>query len=87
MADESQLSSLKQGIKAWNEWRRGHQWDRVDLRGAILSTANLQKANLSEADLSDANLNSTNLNEADLSEADLSRADLGGGILNQCRFE
>jgi hypothetical protein len=25
MADESQLSLFKQGVRAWNEWRREHQ--------------------------------------------------------------
>jgi hypothetical protein len=25
MADESQLSLFKQGIRAWNEWQREHQ--------------------------------------------------------------
>jgi hypothetical protein len=39
MADEDQLSLLKQGVEAWNEWRREHLWESVDLSGANLSGA------------------------------------------------
>ena len=62
MADQLQLSLLKKGDKAWNEWRHENLLDRADLR----------EANLSYADLSGADLERANLSKADLSEADLS---------------
>jgi uncharacterized protein YjbI with pentapeptide repeats len=73
MADASQLSLLKKGIKARNEWRLEHEPDQADV-----IQAHLRRVNLSGADLSKANLNGANLSEADLSGANLSEADLGG---------
>jgi uncharacterized protein YjbI with pentapeptide repeats len=54
MADESQLEILKQGVAAWNEWRRlrGTIFFQADLSGADLSGANLSGAILSGANLS-----------------------------------
>jgi hypothetical protein len=49
MADESHLSLLKQGVKAWNEWRRESQRVRADLSGADLSQTDLNKAIPSKA--------------------------------------
>jgi hypothetical protein len=47
MADENQLEILKQGVAAWNEWRRNEGAHVVvDLGGANLSQANLSGANL-----------------------------------------
>jgi hypothetical protein len=42
MANEAQLSILKQGVEVWNKWRKEHT---RTLR------PNLTKANLSEIDL------------------------------------
>ena len=86
MADEEQLRLLKQGVKAWDDWRKRAPDTRVDLRKANLSGTNLGKVDLSEADLSGANLREAglgwaNLRAADLSRADLSRADLSGADL------
>jgi hypothetical protein len=83
MADDAQLSSLKKGVKAWNEWRRKHQRIQLDLSGADLSEedlrgANLREANLNEADLSGANLSGVNLRGANLSDTNLSIAVLRG---------
>ena len=52
MADESLVSLLRQGVSAWNEWRRKHIPTVVE---PDLSEANLRHANLSEADLRQAN--------------------------------
>jgi hypothetical protein len=87
MADESQLSLLKQGAKAWNEWRQNqadaYRLRAVDLSGASLYGANLYGANLREANLREANLRGANLSFADLSSADLSFADLSFADLQQ----
>jgi uncharacterized protein YjbI with pentapeptide repeats len=71
MADEEHLKILRQGVAAWNEWRKTSRKLRPDL-----SEADLHEAHLSEADLSGANLILTNLEWADLTGACLSRANL-----------
>jgi uncharacterized protein YjbI with pentapeptide repeats len=60
MADESQLKILKEGVAAWNEWRR-KDIIQVDLSGADLSGAHLREADLSEAYLTRADLSGANL--------------------------
>lgn len=84
MANEEQLSILKQGVEAWNKWRYEHRkikegsldvdLNPIDLSNADLNTihlnrANLSYANLSRADFSDAQLSNTDLFAADLSDA------------------
>jgi uncharacterized protein YjbI with pentapeptide repeats len=77
MADEHQLKILRQGVAAWNEWRRKEGTHMVvDLRTSDLSGANLIAADLREAHLSLANLSGANLGRADLSLANLSWANL-----------
>jgi hypothetical protein len=82
MADEFHLSLLKQGVEAWNEWRRETHGDQADLSGAKLNRANLIDAKLSAADLSKASLGGANLFGADLSGANLGGAILYGTILS-----
>src|SRR5580700_11355994 len=83
VADANQLKILREGIRAWNEWRS---------RQDITFRPDLAEANLQGIDLSGANLNQqsppfgVNLGGADLSKADLSganlrEADLSGTIL------
>lgn len=91
MANEEQLSILKQGVRDWNSWRRKNPEIRIDLssadftradlhdadlRGAILRVASLYHADLRGADLSGADLTSANLGSASLTEADLGGANL-----------
>lgn len=47
MADEFQLSLLKQSAKAWNEGRREHRLGHVDLRNADLTEARFIAGNAS----------------------------------------
>ena len=80
MADESQLSLLKQGVEAWNEWRRETHGDQANLSGAKLNRAKLNRANLIGANLSGTNLSEAILGMANLFGADLSGANLNGAI-------
>jgi uncharacterized protein YjbI with pentapeptide repeats len=87
MADGRQLEILKQGVAAWNAWRRKEGVHiEVDLSGANLSGANLSRAHLSRAHLSGADLSRANLSEANLSEANLNAADLSGASLRGTEF-
>src|SRR5215510_11219760 len=71
MANDEHVALLKQGVDAWNAWRRYNPDIRPDL-----SEANLSGADLRRAHLYGANLTRADLSEADLSGADLRRADL-----------
>ena len=78
MANPEHLEILKQGVKAWNQWRKEHPKIQPNLRRAELDRAKLRGAKLSGADLSGANLREANLSRADLGWANLSRANLSG---------
>jgi uncharacterized protein YjbI with pentapeptide repeats len=77
MANKEHLARLKQGVEAWNQWRRENPDARPDL-----SQANLTGAHLVEADLSDTNLFWADLAHANLQNADFSRASLFGANLS-----
>jgi hypothetical protein len=83
MANEEQLSILKQGVKAWNEWRASHQDAKINLRRANLRQFNLYKADLHEVNLYGANLQMSNLRRANLSKANLNQANLEGANLSK----
>jgi hypothetical protein len=76
MANPEHLEILKQGVEAWNKWRREHRDVRPDLRNANLSKADLSSADLRYADLRYANLGHVNLSNISLSGADFTRAKL-----------
>ena len=86
MANRAHLEILTQGVQIWNDWRKKHQDQRVDLTEAKLNKINLSNANLSGvllaraqlkgARLINANLRGAKLTAADLSGADLTSADL-----------
>jgi len=98
MPNEEHLELIKQGVDAWNKWRREHLDTQPDLSEADLSGANLfgaylfdtdltgvnlSRANLSAANLSAANLSRGNLTEANLFRADLVDTDLSGANLSE----
>jgi hypothetical protein len=64
MANPEHLEKLKEGVEAWNTWRRANAGIMPELRGANLSGAVLSEANLSGANLNSAKLVETNLNWA-----------------------
>ena len=88
MANPEHLEILKQGVDAWNQWRKENpemkpdlseaDLAHADLRDALLLDANLSGANLRQADLSGAALTKVDLTGAKLRGADLSGADLTG---------
>ncbi len=93
MANEEHLEILKQGVEAWNRWRKeAPDVGQPDLSGgdllkAYLLQADLQGANLRDAHLTNAHLGGANLSNADLSgaklkNANLFTADLGGANLS-----
>jgi hypothetical protein len=51
MANEEHLAILKQGVEAWNQWRRENPSIVPDLAETDLSSRNLNGANLSKARL------------------------------------
>ncbi len=88
MANPEHLGILKQGVDAWNSWRKAHPDVNPDLSAAKLESANLYEAkldfaNLLYADLSHADLGNTGLFYADLRDADLEDANLKGADLRQ----
>jgi uncharacterized protein YjbI with pentapeptide repeats len=78
MANPEQLAKLKEGVEAWNRWRKDNADVKVDLSNTDLRKANLRKANLRKA-----NLREVNFSGAELYRADLFQANLSGALLYQ----
>ncbi len=89
MASQEHLDILKQGVDAWNQWRRQFPNIQPDLSDADLSQTSLVildggdiiEINLSKTNLRGAYLFMTNLLAANLSGANLSGANLKGAQL------
>jgi hypothetical protein len=84
MANTEQVEILKQGVEAWNAWRKQQN---PDTHKAGVGAAAWEKwrennpeliPDLSEADLSGMDLRKANFRGANLSNADLRNADLRG---------
>jgi uncharacterized protein YbdZ (MbtH family) len=91
VANQEQLSILRQGAKIWNGWRIQHPQTRIDLSYADLDYTklvhtDLNSANLRNAKLIVADLNSANLSGAKLINADLNGADLSGANLREANL-
>lgn len=89
MANEEHLKILKQGVTAWNQWRKqnaagppytdvqsGIDLQHADLRGMNLTQADLSRTNLTGANLTAAVLAGSDLRWAFLPFANLSEANL-----------
>ncbi len=76
MANEEQFRILLDGAEAWNEWRKWHQDEKINLYEALLNRADLNGADLSGVDLRYAYLNNANLNNVNFNNADLTGAKL-----------
>jgi len=74
MANQEHLAKLKEGVEAWNQWRKENPDLVPDLRRADLGGAQLQGANLYRAQLQEANLGGTQLQGANLGIAQLQGA-------------
>src|SRR5947209_8765184 len=68
VANSEQLAKLKEGVEAWNQWRKSHLLVNPDL-----SAADQKGVKLMEADLDRADFRGANLQRADHSQADLFR--------------
>src|SRR5215204_768330 len=77
MANPEHLEILKQGIKAWNEWRH---------KGFIHPIPNLSSANLQGEKLRGINFSSTILKDADLTDTDLSGVNFSRALLTNANF-
>ena len=93
MANSEHLAKIKEGVEAWDDWRKANteivpdlveaDLSRADLKRADLSGANLHGANLSGANLREANLRKVVLRAASLSASNLSLGDLRGANLRK----
>lgn len=93
MANPKHLEILRQGVQAWNEWRKHNPQTIPDLSRTDLSTwtfagfelnnVNLNAANLFGVTFANSNLNESTLRGAALSWAEFSGASLFGTDLSQ----
>jgi uncharacterized protein YjbI with pentapeptide repeats len=91
MANPDHLSTLRQGVDAWNAWREREPLITPDLSkakliGVDLDAAHLNGANLMGADLGWAYLIGANLNRANLNRANLMGAYLMGANLTEANL-
>ena len=91
MANEEQLSILRQGVEVWNKWRKENRDIQIDLSRANLVGLNISNAELMGANLHEAKLSRANLRGADLSGArgravELLEAKLNGAKLNGAKL-
>lgn len=86
MANMEHLRLVKDGVKAWAEWRVENPSIRPDLKGADLSGANLRGINLRGANLIGANLSKSHLNKANLAGAELTDGNLYGADLREANL-
>jgi len=81
------VARLKQGVTAWNAWRRKNPKLKPDLSRALLVDLELRGINLSDANLARVNLRQATLSRANLTRANLARADLRAASLRRARLD
>lgn len=93
MANQVQLKVLRQGVKAWNEWRQGKgagleiDLREADFRGTYLNEANFKNADLRGSHFEKVGLRSTHFEGADLRAAHFHKADVFCAHLNRADLE
>jgi hypothetical protein len=87
MATPEHLKILRQGVDAWNRWRKEDPDVMPDLRDADLRRGHLEGADLRRSQLSGANLGGANLRLADLRGAYLLEVDLSGTVLRESNLQ
>ena len=87
MANDDHVSCLRQGVVAWNAWRREHSDVDPDLRNSVLRGLDLSGADLVDVDLRDADLRGTMLRGARLRRARLDGANLFKAVLDDADLE
>ena len=75
MANKEHLAKLREGVEAWNAWRRQNPHIQPNLSGVILHGVNLIGVNLNGVNFDRSYLGKANLRRADFSRANLRRAD------------
>jgi uncharacterized protein YjbI with pentapeptide repeats len=86
MANPEHLDILKQGVEAWNNWRKSNPEIIPDLSSADLAEENLPYINFSRTDLNRANLDRADLNHALADKANLNHASVVSADLNHVNF-
>ena len=87
MANPEHLAKLKEGVEAWNQWRKQNPEVRPDLRKANLGGGFLEHVDLRRADLREANLREARLSGAELQGADFREAILIGADLTTAHLD
>jgi uncharacterized protein YjbI with pentapeptide repeats len=87
LANPEHLAKLKEGVEAWNPWRKQNPDVRPDLRKANLGGGFLERVDLRKADLREANLREARLGGAELQGADFREAILIGADLTTANLE
>jgi hypothetical protein len=86
VANREHLAKIKEGVEAWNDWRKTNpeivpDLSEAELHSAKLGGADFYRANLYGAELKRADLRAANLHHADLRVANLEEADLRDAII------
>jgi uncharacterized protein YjbI with pentapeptide repeats len=82
VANVAHLKLVNRGARRWNQWRKLHLSEGLDLSDADLHGLDLSGINFIGVNLTGANLKSASLKEALLRFADLTSSDCGGADLS-----
>lgn len=83
MANPEHLAILRQGVKAWNQWRDNNPQIEPDLSQCCLQDLDLSRVMFNNTNLSKAILVDNDFTEAKFYKANLNQATLGRSILDK----
>jgi uncharacterized protein YjbI with pentapeptide repeats len=86
VANAAHLKLITRGARRWNQWRKRHLSEGIDLSGADLHGLDLSGINFNGVNLTDANLNNASLKGALLRFANLISSDCRGADLSEADF-